>query len=467
MNQGKKPSAEEGGEEQNREHKFTIRNIFYHNTFLMIFSFLSAVVIWFIMAAGNEEKPYIIYDVPIEVKFSAAAEEAGLQVFNCTYSAADISVSGNSMIISKLGKEDFSVTATLNPTSTKIVGNTLQKLTVPVRVEKKSSVSDYNIESVDPVEITLEYDRYKEAVFPIENNVKYSADSGYYAGTASLSADTVTISGPESAVNKISRVAAEYTVDEVLKGDKVISACSLTLYDQSNQKITDYSGMYLSMSTETVEITIPVMSRKTVAVVPNLINTPKSFAAARVTVEPAQIEVAGPADVLSGLDEIVLSDTVDFSQLSPSKKNEFEMEIPIPAGVRDITNLGTGVSMAKVTVNLNGYQEAKFSTENITLKTPAGMDAELTTKLLEVSVVGSEAQISKLTGDSISCTADLTNFAEQTGTVEVPVTVTVSGADSCWAVGSSTVYVTILDRTTLAAARTRDTAKGVAATPQE
>lgn len=461
----------ESGKPPKKERKVNLRNIFYHNTFVLVFSILAAVVIWFFMKAGSDGSPYVIYDVPIEVKLSAAAEEEGLKVYNSSYTTADISVTGNSMIVNKLKADNFSVSATLNPTSNKLTtGNTLQKIVLPVRTEKKNAISDYSIVAVNPEEITVEFDRNREVTFPIEDNVKYSADSHYYAGTATFSEDSVTISGPESSVNKISRVAAEYTVPDTLREDKVISSCSLTLYDQNNQKITDYSGMYLSMSTETVEITIPVMPKKTVPVVANTINGPKNFPAGRITVEPAQIDIAAPTEVLSAIEEIALTDVIDFSELSPNKKNEFESEIPLPAGAKNITNLAEGnMSTAKVTVNLNGYEEARVTTANISVtKKPAGKNVELTTKSLEVILIGSEAQVGKLTGDSVSCTVDMTNYAEQTGIIEVPVTVTVSGADSCWSVGSYSVYVTITDKNAVpTTAKEESSAGGVAAHPQE
>ena len=88
-----------------------------------------------------------------------------------------------------------------------------------------------------------------------------------------------------------------------------------------------------------------------------------------------------------------------------------------------------------------------MTTANISVtKKPAGKNVELTTKSLEVILIGSEAPVGKLTGDSVSSTVDMTNYAEQTGIIEVPVTVTVSGADSCWSVGSYSVYVTITDK---------------------
>lgn len=475
MNEEKKRFPEEEGEAEERRG-FHWRRVFYHNPFVLLFSFFAAVVIWFVMAAGNEDAPYVIHDIPIEVKLSPAAEEAGLQVFNLSSTTADVAVSGSNIVTNKLTAENFSASVTLNPASTKLVtGNTLQKAVLDVKTEKKNVIADYSIAEVTPREVTVEYDRYAEVTFPIENNIKYSADPNYYAGLAALSEDSVIISGPESAVNKISRVSADYTVNEMLREDKVISACALTLYDQNDQKISDYTGLYLSMSVETVGVTIPVMSKKTVPLVVNTINGPKNFSSSRITIEPAEISVAGSAEVLKGIDEIALSHAIDFSELSPYGQKEFQLEIPIPTGVRDITNLGAGnMSTAKVTVNLNGYEEVDVITENITLSNvPAGKGklVNLTTQSLQVSLVGAEAQVTKLTGESISCTADLSNFAGQTGSVAVPVSVTVSGVDSCWPVGSYTVYVNIAeeaDTPVMAkAGGSSGSSESVAAAPQE
>jgi YbbR domain-containing protein len=434
-------------QEAGKKRKINIRNIFYHNTFVLLFSFVSAVVIWFFMAAANEETPYVVYDVPIDVKLSQAAQEAGLQVFSRSTDTADLSISGNNMITSKLTADDFSVSVTLNPTSTQLTtGNTMQKMEVSVKAEKVNAVADYTIVEVNPSEITVEYDRSVERVFPIEDNVKFSADPDYYAGAATFSEESVSISGPESSVNRISRVAVDYTVSELLKADKVISSCALSLYDQNNQKITDFSGMYLTMSVENVEVTIPVAPKKTVPLTVNTINGPKNFAESRITIEPAEISIAGTQDVLDKVEEITLADAVDFSTLTPGQVNEIEMEIPLPSGARDITNLGSSnAGTATVSVNLNGYEAVTLTTSNISIsKLPSdSKTAELTSKTVEVTIIGSEAQVAKLTGESITVTADLTNFAEQEGVVEVPATVSVSGNDTCWASGKCTVFVRI------------------------
>ena len=93
---------------EKKRGKLSLRNIFYHNTFVLVFSFAIALVTWFVMAYNSDmNRTFTIQDVPIVVVPSTEAEADGLRVFNMSYAAADIDVSGNSLITSKLTAEDF------------------------------------------------------------------------------------------------------------------------------------------------------------------------------------------------------------------------------------------------------------------------------------------------------------------------------------------------------------------------
>lgn len=465
MSDENKKTSEPGGDKPAR---FSIHTIFYHNTFLFLFSLVAALVLWFFITASSTETPRLVSDVPITVKLSASAEADGLKVFNMSSTAADLEISGSTILTNKLSVNDFLATVTLSPVSTKLTGNTLQKMTVPVKVNKTNVLADYEIQSVTPEEIIVEYDRYKETTFIIENQLKYTADSAFFAGTPILSEDEITVSGPESSLSKISRVGVEYTFGETLKADQTVS-CPVVLYDQNNQKISDTASLYLTLSNESVDVTIPVSARKAVNIVPVVVNRPKNFADSRITVEPAQIEITGSQEALSTVNEISLATPIDFSELDVTTPNEFEVEIPMPNGVKPINTAAGGVATAKVTVNLNGYQQVKVTTKNIVIaKGNDAKNVELNSDSLEITLIGSEAQVSKLTGTSISCQIDPTNFADKNGSVEVPVTVSVTGSgfDSCWSVGKYTAYITVSDKTELAAAPS-GSAAAVGATPQQ
>lgn len=444
--------------QKSKKRNFALGKIFYHNTFVLVFSFLVAVVSWFMMSANSVDRNVIIHDVPIEQQISSAAQEEGLQIFSMTYTTADVEVSGNNLLTSQLTADDFSVSVTLNPTSTKVAGNTLQKMTLQVRAVKTNSMGSYEIASVSPEEVTVEYDRYREATFDIENEIQYTSDEGYYAWTPVLSADNVTISGPESSVNRISRVAVNYQVESALRQDAQFS-CPIRLYDQNNQEITDTSGLYLTMNVDTIDVTIPVSPMKTVSLVAPTLHQPEGFSASRIQIDPAEITIAGTSEVLSGISEIQLDTVIDFADLEVGANNTFTAEIPLPSGVRNLSATGDGTSQATVTVNLNGYEEASVSVSSANiqlLNAPSGTSPELATNTLDISVVGPEAQVTRITGDDVAVTVDLSNFQNQTGTVEVPATVTLSDslADSCWVAGEYTVSVTITTAQSTAMART-------------
>lgn len=478
MNNEKKSPAQSTGPKKKKLKEETIGGMFYHNTFVLIFSFVVALIFWFVLASGNTEKNLKIADVPINIKLSQAAEEDGLRVFKMSYSSADLEISGSNLITSKLSADDFEATVTLNPTSTKLTGNTLQKITVPVRVEKKSAIADYSVVSINPEEVTLEYDRYKEAAFTIETaDIKYSAETGYYPSTPVISAETVTVKGPESSVNKISRVAISYTLDTPLKADTSFS-CPVRLYDQNNQEITDTAGLYLEMDVDTVDVTIPIMAKKTVKIVAATVHQPKGFSDSRIVIEPAEIDIAGSPETLSAINEIQLDTPIDFAELDVSQKNVFTLDIPLPSGVKNVSTVGSSVvSQATVSINLNGYKSATVSVpaDNVTIaNSPADKNVTLGTQSLQVTLIGSDAQVSKLTGDAISVQLDLTNFADRTGNVDVPATIAITGtgSDSCWVLGKYSVTVVMSAKQSRAVVANNKTAEDVSseavvATPNE
>ncbi len=66
-------------------------------------------------------------------------------------------------------------------------------------------------------------------------------------------------------------------------------------------------------------------------------------------------------------------------------------------------------------------------------------------KTLDVAVAGPEAHVNKLTGDSVMVQVDMSNVTASSGSVDVPVTVSIPGSagEACWVIGSYTMAVTI------------------------
>ena len=277
----------------------------------------------------------------------------------------------------------------------------------------------------------------------------------------------MTISGPESSVSRIDHVAVNYQVESPLRQDTQFT-CPLVLYDANNQVISDVDSLYIEMNLESVDVSISVLPTKTVSLVAPTVHQPEGFSQSRIQIEPAEVTIAGSTEVLSGISEIKLNTLIDFAQLEPGSNNTFTAEIPLPSGVRNISAVGEEMSNATITVNLNGYAEATVTTSSSNIQVinpPASGNPEVTTTSLEVTVVGPEAQVTRLTGDAVSVQVDLSNFQTATGTVEVPATVSLTGsmAESCWVAGEYTVSVNFSSTASSGSSATG----ALAAAPQE
>ncbi len=424
--------------------KFSLKNFhpFDNNTFLLVFSVLAATVIWFMMMdAEMEGRGSVVTNVPIQIEISQSAQEAGVRVFDQSFTSTDVSVSGNSVVTSKLTTEDIGVTATLDPSLTMLTGNSMQQATVTLRAFKKgNTLADYEVEGVAPSEVVLTYDKYKETQLTIDRQIKYTAADGYYvSSTPMLSAEIVTISGPESEVNKVASAALIYEFADELTQSRSVS-CKLSLLD-FNGEVINPSMHHLVLSDDTVDVSVQVTSRGTVGIRPDIRNLPESFPDKRITIEPQSIDIVGDGEIISKNETLTLSTPINFYDVTPDN-NSFTMEIPVPPGVTNISN----AQNVTITFNMNGYSTSELKTQNISvINAPSGKKIEPITESITVKAVGPAAIIAKLSGESVFCTVDFSGISELKNRMEVPVSVKIMNADNCWITGTYTCHVSVTD----------------------
>ncbi|MEG1426730.1 MAG: CdaR family protein, partial [Oscillospiraceae bacterium] len=255
------------------------------------------------------------------------------------------------------------------------MGNTMQTEVVPLTGMKQgNNLADYEVASVVPREISVTYDRYKEATFTIEKNIKYTTGDKYFIPTPNISETEVVVSGPESSVNKVSRVSLDYEIPDLITESKSFS-CALTAYDQTNKPMK-LSELFLTMSVDSVDVSLEVLSRQTVALDIPVLNVPEGYSASRITIEPKTIDIAGDYETVSKYKTLTLPNNIDFSKVN-TKNFSFEMDIPMPAGVKNVSE----VEKATITANLNGFQEQSFNVENLQMvNVPEKKSATLVTK---------------------------------------------------------------------------------------
>jgi len=157
-----------------------------------------------------------------------------------------------------------------------------------------------------------------------------------------------------------------------------------------------------------------------------------------VTIDPSSIKVAGDSRIIDDMESIEIG-TIDLSSFSSGYEHTFAIELP--DGVQNLT----GVSDAKVTVEVNGSHTKTFTTSNIACKGVSnGYHATIDTKEIEVTLRAlSQDALNRIKPEDITVVADLSDYGSTTGQIIVNAKVSVAGHDNVGAVGDVRVTVTI------------------------
>lgn len=410
---------------------FSFDRLFYSNKFVLALSLLASICLWvFVTSADTEEHPRAIMNVPVEITLSDAAQADGLKIFSPANEKATVNIKGNSLVVNQIKAADLKVVA---PSAASITVPGTYTLPLSGQQTGSRNLSDFTVSSVSPEQVIVTVDRYKEKTFSIQSDITYQSDyksnPSYFVGTPTLSTDTVTLSGPEKQVQQVNRVAFEYEIGDTLTDTKNFTA-NLVMFDANGNQITDSS---LTLTPAKVDVSIPVLPRQVLPLDAVFTNKPSglSLDGGKVSISPQTIEIAGPSDVLTNLSEISLS-PIDFSTVSPSN-NSFDVDITLPSSCKNLSNIPT----AKVTLNLGGLSTRTLTASNFIIKNlAADKTADVYTQALNVTVVGPESEISKLTESNLVGEVDMSGKENFTGHTEMPVTFRISSTSSSWAFGS-------------------------------
>lgn len=421
-----------------KNRKWTVGTLFYNDRFVMIFSILVSIILWFTVAATSSEgRPTTIKGIPIVVTLSDTAIGDGLQVFSKSAEVAGVTVEGNRLTLGQITPDDIQITT---PRALEITKPGTYTLALVAR--QQGMLTEYQItSSPEPNTIDVVVDRYKEVDLTVEDEISYKSEQGYFASTTSFSTSTVKITGPEQEVSKVARVAAKADIDGVLTETRTLKA-PLVFYDEDDKVIGDETLAKMSVSIQEVEATIPVMPKKTVPIVAQYENQPAGLdLSERVTITPSTLEIAGTAEVLDAIEEIKL-ETLDFTKVSSSKE-EYELEIQLPSGCRNLSNAAT----ATVTIDMSGIESKALSVQEFSFRNlTTNRKGEVTSKKVDVTVFGPTAQLEKLESDDLFATIDMSKKPDFSGQGEMPIKVSIKSGTSCWIYGEYVATVSVTEQ---------------------
>ncbi len=416
---------------KNKNNKLSIRNIFRSNKFVFVLSLLIAIVIWITMSIdASIGTTRVITDIPISISLSDEAQESGLRIFSGADGTASVTVSGNRVALGGVTKDDILVTAqtanTINSANTYTLSLTPSKVNVSDQFTITSQPS--------PSVISVYVDYYREKEFNIVDQVVYQVEDDYYASTT-LSASTVTVSGPQSEITKIASVSVSDKIQGVLTSD-VKTTLPVKLYDSAGYEI---SSNLITLSVSEVDVNISVLPEKTVSLTPNFTHFPSGLSVSEyVTVDPSEILIAGPSTILDNITEVSLDD-IDFSKID-NKSQTVEASVLLPDDCRNLSNKNT----AKVTLDLSSMSKKTVTVTDVSVENLSSeYTSKVTTQSLDVTIIGPEDQIEELDASNLKAVIDTSTLNGTTGSTSMPVTISLTGKKGCWVYGEYKANITI------------------------
>lgn len=416
------------------KNKQRISDLFYDNRFLLVFSVLFAVIAWLIVATEFAETQNTISNVPVQINYSNINNNlGGLQPFLDKEYTVDVTISGKRYIVeSDEIEDDILVIA-----DTSLV-NSVGDFQLNLSVTSKSVRPEYEFVSVSP-QITekITFDYLREEEFKIEPELTFTNNAvrdGYHLGEITVSdVSTVKVSGPETAVKKVTGVVARAEHNGDLRQSTSVEA-SLVAVDKNGNAV---NGVSFNRTSTKVNVKVPVYLIATLPVTCSFSNIPSEYIG-NIPFEYSVSPVSASFGIFDGdeeKDSMELATKIDFTKLN-NGENIFTVKVnanEFSGGVL----LDENITEFVVTVKVAGYSNKNFkaSPDNIKLENlPNGVNAEFAEfQFSELTVIGPEEKIALLNDENLVLIADFGEYDEiESQTLVVPVRVS---DGYCWSFG--------------------------------
>ncbi|MBO5020295.1 MAG: hypothetical protein J6D52_06500 [Clostridia bacterium] len=415
--------------------EFSIKKIFLKKRFTIAFSVILAFFIWIIITV--QQKPVISrtfsdLSVNINLENTFVSENNMNIIGDISKQRFTVVITGPTSLVSALTADQIGIYASAGEVDAP------GKYSLKVSPTSTTVSAEYDITSISPPTVDVEFDYVDTTEFtitPVAVGVTAAdglvAENGIVGGTES---DTVTITGPRTVVGKIKNVSAVAKVNKTLNATETFDA-ELVLLDEKNGEL---SKEFITMSTNNVEVTVPISKKKTVPIIVDYANAPIGFDAKSVSVSYnyPSVNIIGSPDKVDKTSQITLS-PIDLSTLTMGKKS-FDLSLKLPEGVR----LLDSVEYITVTVNAADYAEKTLNVNSVKyIGLSTGLSTGSMSAIKNVKVCGPSSVINNITSEDISAEVDLTD--KKAGQHTVPVKFKLGKYKNVWISGQYNTTVTI------------------------
>jgi YbbR domain-containing protein len=390
-----------------------IKKCLTNNVGIKISALLIAALVWLaVVNISDPEKTVTIYGIPITITHEDAIDDLNIVYDADDVDTVNITISGKRSIVSNLTASDFIATASLEELS--------KVNSIPVEVSSIRTIASRNItivkQSVRTVKLNVE--SLEQHKYPIEVEFSGEPSSGYTLGDYKISKSSVQVTAPASVHDRIEKVVAICSVDNVVHS--ISQKCTLELRDKHNKII---KNRHITFSKKKVTVTADVLKEKEVQVNVNPIgDVAEGYQVTNILLSSETVKIYGEENNIRDINDIEINDNIDISGKSSDATFQIDLTKYLPVGV----NIDGDVNL-NVTVKIARLDKKKFDipTSNIAVDNlGSGLTAEFVDDTIEVTLSGKNDVIGQITERDVKATLDLKDYNEK-GTFKAVVTIKV------------------------------------------
>lgn len=354
---------------------------------------LLSIGLWiYVTNIENPIKSYELSKVPVEIKNEDSLKEAGLALSPNQDFYVNLKIEGNSQDLFSIDKSDFTISIDLNEF-------VLKKGQNKIAVNIEEAPSTVNIKNSNGLTVTVNTEAYITNEVQVKSKIDVISKSSYYVATPVFSPESIVVSGPESLVNKVTKVIAEGEESNAVK--TIIKNYIIIPVDENDNEVTG-----VELSQKWVEATIEINEGKTVPIKINTTGTlPDGLKLKSITSDVTEIGITGPQSILNSLTEIG-TESIDLSEIEDT--TNIQVTLAVPEGVL----IHNGENSAVVNIIVEKAMTKEFTIDYSITGEQTGITVVPETNKVTITVSGYEETLASLTEANFTAELDVSEYTE-------------------------------------------------------
>lgn len=403
-----------------------------NNLGLKIIAFVFAVFLWWTVVNIDDPINTKQFYVDVAVTNPEVITNAGksYQILDDTKTIT-VTIKARRKVLDEIKSSYIMATADLRE---------MQDSSVPIRIKVIGFEGSYESVTAYPQNIQVSVENTMKKTFPITTVSNGTPRDGYVVGSMTASPKTVDISGPESAVSKISKVVARVDVSEI-SSDTTVET-ELVYYDAAENRI-DKTLLSSNCDKNGVSVSVDIWNTKKVQLQFDTsdIKPASGYAFTGIEVEPQMIRVAGTTELLNALTQLeIRAEELKKRDVSANEEVIVDITKHLPEGIIMADSDESSV-VVRILVEKAGTKSILLPVGSVQIENaPSKLNLEKGPEQeVELQFSGSKEALENLSSEKITASVDLSQYTSAgTHTVKVQITELPEG---CTYIGEATINI--------------------------